>query len=73
MVDQIEDYYSSMYGADEENIESTSFHHPLAIRNTKLKDEMLDLKTDLFTSKTELRIFIKVRNIQRKVTTYNMI
>ncbi|PHZ17426.1 SNF5-domain-containing protein [Rhizopus microsporus ATCC 52813] len=60
IVDQIEDYYSSIYGADEENVESTSLHHPLAIRNTKLKDGMLDLKTDLFTGKTELRIFIKL-------------
>ncbi|KAG1234325.1 hypothetical protein G6F68_006285 [Rhizopus microsporus] len=60
IVDQIENYYSSMYGAHEENVESTPFHHPLARRNTKLKDEMLDLKSDLFTSKTELRVFIKL-------------
>ncbi|CEG74223.1 hypothetical protein RMATCC62417_09463 [Rhizopus microsporus] len=60
MVDQIEDCYSSIYGADEENVESTLFHHPLATRSIKLKDEMFDLKTDLFTSKTELRIFIKL-------------
>lgn len=73
MVDQIEDCYSSMYGADEENVESTPFHHPLATKSIKLKDEMLDLKTDLFTSKTELRIFIKVRGIQRKMTTHNII
>lgn len=67
MVDQIDDFYSSMYGTDEENVEtSASLRHSFAIRNMEL-DETLDLKTDFFASKTELRIFIKVSRRKRIV------